>query len=419
MRDQTLIKRFEYNEGTRSDLVFSDTAEIYLESRLFQGPGVKLRPDSSTGEYPTTGEQWVRHRVTEPLALLGWQGFDYEADLPDGTSLGFRLSDGVDDWYWDGAAWSTPGAGDWSTVQEINDNVSTFPSMLATADRKKLQVVTRLVSTDSSLTPRLRTIKLLYRARINFSEDVILRSLIPALKSGVTTFKDFAKKLPATTSVLEVGPGQAHSVAPYEVADVVGVWNHTDDPDHLVDLFDSFDEGAQEIALTTSVDQGKKIWISFLAPTDVSIAKHPDYYEVATIPALVVERLRPVGKLHGTPGRRDAVINRDQKTATVVAEVDETSYDVDILAVVDRVADRFRLGDRLRQWVDENPLLHLVGLDDLLPIRLMRDPDWTGQPEGSGRLMGSLTVRLDRVAYPPPSRERNVITNWQPELTGP
>jgi len=414
MQERDLIKAFKYGEEWRDDLVFSGT-DIYLESTNSER-GVMLRKDSD-GDYPVTGEQYVRHRVTEPLALQSWEGFDYEAVEPTGTALAFRISDGTDDYWWDGGTWVvvTPDPAEWNTRQEIHDHIAGFRAAVSS---RKLQVVTRLTTTDPSLTPRLTTTKLLYRAWINFTEDLILRSFVPTLKAQIRPWKDSSFKAKSATDTFALGEGGAYTLRPYRVEEIVGVWDHDNDPQHLVSLFDSYDTGTEIMTLTSAVASGTRLFMTFKYAPRVSVAKHPDYIEVEDdIPSLTLEGLRAVLKMRGSPARRDAIINRADFSAKVVASVDATTFDLDILVSADRNTDRFRLSDAVRDFLEDNPLLNLVGVDEDTPVRLLQDPSFSGRPENSGLLQETITVRFDRVHYFPQAKDRYSVNEMNVALT--
>jgi len=411
MRTQDLIKRFQYDEEHRVDLSFSDATKIYLESRRTM-PGVRLRPDSS-GDFPTTGEHYVRHRVTEPLALDSWRGFDVEAVVPDGTALSFRLSDGTDDYWWDGGAWAVAGAGEWSTQAEIHANAASFRAAVST---RKLQVVTRLSTTDPSFTPRLTATKLLMRVTINFSEDLVLRSLVPTLKESIRPRKDWSLVLASATDTIDISSDGDHPVPSYVVTDVLAAYNHTTDPEHETDILSSYDEGTGVVTLTAAQSSGDRIWLALEYRPGVAVATHPDYYEVDAIPSIVVESLRPVGRMYSTRKRGDAVIDRTTGDAVRVGGPVQVSFEVDLMMATDRNSDRLRLGEAVMQHFDEAPLLNLRGVDEPVATRVTGDLAFTGRPEGSGVVGESLTVRFDRVDFWPTAEDRHAVQTFAPDL---
>ena len=248
MESQELIKRFEFIERERANLVFSDAAKINLDSYVLD-QAVKLKADSNG--YPTTGEHYVKHVLTEPRALENWLRFDYEADEPSGTEVLFRLSDGAQDYYFDGANWSVATSeSHWNTAAEIDNAISTFRAAVGS---NKLQPIARLKTSDPALTPKLRAVKILMGARFGIREEVILRSFIPALKANLRPQKDTSFILKADLNMIQLGDGSPYTVRPAKVADVYGVWNHTDDPDHLQNLKQSFDPNTE--TLTASGDR--------------------------------------------------------------------------------------------------------------------------------------------------------------------
>ena len=128
-RLKKLVKEFEFLEENRKKIVLGANTRLGLTE-----PCLHLLEDDD-GYYPTTTDITAKTWVTNPQTVKQWLGFEavvyHEKDY-DGTeltSVNFRLGDGTNEYYWDGAAWSVSTTS-WNTEAEIANNISTFPANL-------------------------------------------------------------------------------------------------------------------------------------------------------------------------------------------------------------------------------------------------------------------------------------------------
>ncbi len=232
----------------------------------------QLEVDSVSGKYPTSADLYVKSRLTSPQSVRSWTGFQayilHKTNFQNAavTSAQFRLDDDTDEWYWTGAAWAVASASDWNTEQEIADNITTFDAV----DKRQLAVVINLVSADGNETPEVVWVKVLYEAAIDsFVEDMVYRSLIPLIRANVRPIARAGVSMPATGTTLNISDLELE--AGYNVVGVDSVFDHTNDPDHLVDLFSSYAAGVitltGEAMLVHQAARSFEIWTGVMPST--------------------------------------------------------------------------------------------------------------------------------------------------------
>ncbi len=129
-RYKKLIKTWLFEERNRSGLTLD--ADI----RLHRGESsLQLLPDSTTDKYPTDADIKAITWIANPLSAREWLGFQAEiihvsVDGEVVTSAGYRLHDGTDQYWWNGAAWEV-NTTDWNTEGEVATNIGSFRSLRA------------------------------------------------------------------------------------------------------------------------------------------------------------------------------------------------------------------------------------------------------------------------------------------------
>lgn len=91
------------DERLRDELLFSNAEKIRMYPD-FERPGVRLRGTynqfSKKMEFPLDTDLTVTLPTWKPDAVRSWVGFSEISYKPDGTSIGWKLNDGTDDYYW-------------------------------------------------------------------------------------------------------------------------------------------------------------------------------------------------------------------------------------------------------------------------------------------------------------------------------
>lgn len=288
----TLPHDFDFIEDNRDGMTF--VGQCRLNPKLNGAGAVQLTADTD-GYYPVTGEHYVVSELYEPAAVRQWLGF--QADIthvmngPDTQLTGdaFRLGDGADQYYWDGAAWVVS-TSDWNTEGEIATNIATFP-----VTERALQVVVRLTTTDARSTPILTAVHIAWEGKVEAFEDIVYRSLVPLLRT-VRTIMDFGVKIkiPGGTS-LDIGAAVAAANMTVTVVDVDGVFNNNTDPDHYNNLLSSYNANTGIATLSTAVPVGQFAFCRLvLRPQVAIVSTSQDYTEVEATPALQIKDIEAV-----------------------------------------------------------------------------------------------------------------------------
>lgn len=389
MRLQKLIKEFRFAEDVRSRLTFGADIRLNPERHWLQ-----LKEDAN-GYYPLTADLQVETWVANPKSVKQWLGFDVEVlhtkvDTVQVTSLGFKITDGTTVRYWGGAAWLTAGASDWNTEEEVAANIDTYP-----VAERKLGVIINLKTTNKLATPRVRAVKVLYGSDVEFQEDILYRSLVPAIRSGVRPRGRLVFAAAATTDTFDLDDLGIET--PYSVVDVDAAFNHTDDPNHLDDLLSSYNPTTKEVVLSASIAAGKSVWIDFLWEPEVAVTTSQDYSEVERVPAIVLDDVNLIDA--SVRGQDDGVVNRADGTAVTLPA--PLVGDLEVLAhlITDKGVDLQRLATELKRFFENNPLLTSVGTDEQYRLWVVDEFDMTTAANRGDIQTGRLRFRVVGVRY--------------------
>lgn len=378
MRLRKFIKFLSFSETDRDDVTL--------------GPHTRIDPalhcaklgSYDSEEYPTDSDLYVITKVVHPRAVKQWLGIEPVVEHPrvEGTivtSLGFRLTDGTNQYRWNGSAWVVAVSG-WNSEIEISNHIATFP-----VTSRRLGVVINLKTTDSSVTPMLRGVKVLFAAKLDSEiEDAIERSLVPMLR-GVRAVTRLA--LTKEGSDNEIDMSSYNVDADYRFVGVDSVFNHTDDPNHDTDLLegittrtttDPWTNGTVDtITLSALVNDGKQIWLEMLYEPVVAVETSVDWYQTARVPALVIESVAFSG---GEGAGVDYVGNKDLGTAICVPAPLQGRLDITIAGISDKLIDHERLSAEVSRVLESERLLVVTGLDESYTITVMADYDFRSSP---------------------------------------
>jgi hypothetical protein len=269
-----------------------------------KGRGVGLRMDygSTTGTYPLAAETIVQ--------LPPWSAemFDtfwgvmplvdnlcddktadtellYKATLQDKGAIDCRISvDAGATWLvWKSGGWAAPGAGEWTSFYDLNDNLATIPF----ATYQLLMQVRLRQGTDPRIGPVFRGVRLGYSVLPNMAVEDVSRTLIRWLKTeyGIRFRESFV--LSGAAASVDTGkriPVQA----------VAHAYNTTLDPTRQVDLATGAFSGTS-ITLSASQAAGSVIeveWTAGLPNANVIIQRRDaDFFQelVNHVPSLILQ----------------------------------------------------------------------------------------------------------------------------------
>lgn len=349
-----ILHSFDFMETVRASLTFSDATKIRLDPTDHK---LKLKADSND-DFSTDADLYVKTQEFWPRTNKIWRGFYTSVTTPTGTSIGFKLNNGTNDYYWTGSAWAVAGASDWNTEAEIATNIATFPV-------GKLHVVVNLVTTDATITPTLQYVLVGYSAQIVFLEQWIYRTLVPLLREGCRPYAHWAIPIGTTTSTIDLDDYQLDT--PFNLVGIDTIYNHTDDSDHHTDLFDSYDTGTKVITLTTSIAAGKVAWINFIYEPEVAVLTSADYHELRKVPVLTLEDLR-ISEANRS-GWTNELVDKSAGTAIVYDPPWQCCLEGDIIISAPRSLDEMALAEEVLSFLSDNQAVTIQGTGEIA--------DWT------------------------------------------
>lgn len=382
-RLRRLIKRFAFEEKNRDRIDLTDT-KIRLNPRTNR---LELAEPYTTDAAGATAETWV----TNPSTVKQWLTVEIEIEhgYGDGgvqvTGDRYRLTDGADQYWWNGAAWEV-NTSDWNTEAELANNLPTFPIAA-----QSLGVIVNLTTTDATKTPRLKGIKVLWASDIEFSEDLIYRSLVRALRDNVRPITDYVVQPGASTTTIDLA-NDFPLETPYNVVGVDAVYDHTDDPDHLVDLFDSYDTLTKVVTLSSALPVDHLAFIRLIYEPEVAVTTSQDFYEVDKVPSLILDDVNLVDA--STVGTDDHVLNKDTGDAVKVPAPLQGDLEVTLHGITDKGVDHKRLADQIQAFFANFPTLRSTGLDEVYSLWLIEEYDARNSPGGADLHTGRARFRV-------------------------
>jgi len=274
---RVIFKVFEFHPDLRNEYAFSDTAKIGVAG--YQGT-ITLKPDSHC-HHPTDDDIWFKTDLYNPQALTEWLAIQPWISHPkdeDGvvhTEIKFKLSNGTDDYYWDGA-WSVAGASDWMTITDLQANFATFTAVSS----KKLALIANLKTDDLLYTPVLGRILVALEVDIgSWVEEYLYNTLIPELEAHMSACLDM-------DWAFDWGGGTTMDLSEYvtESGYIFENWrevyDYAGDPDHENDLLDNYNQGTGILTLSAPVDEGTRLFARVVPDVEYAVSTDADYYTV-------------------------------------------------------------------------------------------------------------------------------------------
>lgn len=388
-----LIQRFAMDGANRSKITIETGARINPSEAV---------PTLTLAEGATEGV--ARTWVWNPRSVKQWLGFEaevshqyYGGSLAGGeparvayTSLQFRVSDGTDDYYWTGAAWAVTTTL-WSSEADISANLPTFP-----VTAQKLQIVVRMATTEAGKNPRVRALKVLWLSDVEFFEDLVYRSLVRALRENIRPISDYpiAPGTAGPWSSLDLNDYPLET--PYNLVDVVEAYDHTADPNHLVNLRSGYDTGTKVVSFSSPIPDGNKIWLRFTYEPEVAVTTSADYHEVAKVPAIIIQDINE----RLTSGAIHDWICTNKTTGEGVKQFAAMQGDLELTAVglTDKAVDGKRLADAIKGFFANQRIITSRALDRDYSLWLQSEYDQRTPPTVADLHSGSFRFAVRDVA---------------------
>lgn len=378
MTTQSYIHEWEFRDGGAWEL--SDASLLTAAdgvARLRPVQPAAFLPGRTGRSYSTADDLYVRTAPFAPGIVTGWgfiEGIGDEPESYDGaaeTSLSYRLHDGTDSRFWNGAAWAVAGAGDWNTLADFNANLSSYTGA-------SLAVEARLRTTDGDLTPLLRVVKLKWTGEVvNTLREWLYNGVVRSLVNAVRPTTDYVIELAATGASFALSSYPLE--AGWDITDVVAAYNETDDPGHTTDILDNYAAGT--VTLTGSLAAGKQVWLVMRYAPQVAVTTDHDFSEAAKAPAIYITSVRvPTDTRRGLGASGPHIIDRSAATPAGTAfplPVPLVDIELTFALVAPGSVDLLKLQGVFADWMHAHPTLACSTFD--ASVRLEPGPamDWS------------------------------------------
>jgi len=386
MRLRKIIKEFVFEEENRTKITLGSNTRLNPDENWLQ------LKEQSDGLYLTDSDLYVKTWVVNPLTVKKWIGFQVVETIPEYNlvvtgSLAYRLSDGTDEFFWNGSAWEV-NVVDWNTEAEVANNIENFP-----VASKKLQVVINLKTDNVSYTPLVHRIKVLYESNVEHTEDLVYRSMVPMLRDEIRPRGRMLIKMTSTSDTISLAPIET----PYNIASIDSVFDHTNDPDHFVDLYQSYDEGTETITLSTTIAENDLAYVNFLWEPEVAVTTSQDYYEVEKVPVIVLDDINLLDATEQS--QTDFVFNKDTGSGWKIKSPLRGDLEFSIRLITDKGIDLLRLADETKRFFANNKVLRSVGLDEEYRLWLLTEYDMTTSANQEELHSARMTCRIVNVLF--------------------
>ena len=320
-----------------------------------------------------------------------------------GAGVTFRLWDGTDELYHDGAEWRVADPGEWNTVAEL---VAAFPELPGNV--RTLALLARLGTDDDRLAPAFYGCRVVYRCRqVDALDDALIRTVLASMRDELRPPGVAVWNTTSTTASVNLASEVSGEFA-YDVQDVAAVFNLTDDPDELAALPGAFVAGVW--TPTTPIATGKQVRLEFTYLPHLVASLHYEAVQLETLPAVY---LAPVGEpkvVH--PGGE--LLVRDVGAAVPTAErlrlPASVQQPLELRLVAGLASDTRRLRQALGAWLGENAVRILISPEtgELIEVRQTAPPADTGGAFAQGVVEARAGWLL---TYPRAGRETTTTTN--------
>jgi hypothetical protein len=365
------IKQFHFRPGQGVDLFnsveYSDTDLVRLSPSIGE---VTLKREAVSQFYSTDDDIWFRTWVTNPLAMRQIKMLQLFPNLQlTDTSRQVRIYDGTDDYYWDGAAWSVAGAGNWNTEADFNANIEAYDVLPG----RQFAITVNLKTTDREITPTVDEIRVLMSVHIDYIEDIVLRSLMPSLEGAIDPTARLTNVPAFEVDSDTIDLSEYRMNIPYTISDIAGVYDLTDDLELLYNLLDTYTPSTGIITLTSDIPAGNRPLVVIRYIPEVIFIQHQDWYEVTKVPCLLLQQLEVPQTTAYNLAAREGIVDKGTGNAVVLQEPWRATFEFRMHGLTASVVDEMRLMSRVIQYFEENPVLRSTGLDEYYRMRIERE----------------------------------------------
>jgi hypothetical protein len=384
MQTRVLIKRLGADESSRR--------------RWNLDGGLRLDPRSNTIKIPTSHGAYsldetltAESSVSRPLAVKRWLAFSASVKhkkSPDGgaafvTSARFKLGDGVSWYWWNGTQWIANDP-QWNTETQISQGIESFP-----VTQTAVQVRVNLRTTDQRVGPELVEIKFAYSAVIESIDDVVLRSLRRTLATQTVIGRvDMISPTDGATSF--VVSLKNH----YVVTGIDSVFDETEDPEHLSDLYQSWNGATNTVTTSALIPAGHVVRINFKHTAEVALHTDVDYREMKVIPAIGFTSTQEIDQGYTSS---DYVINLATNRGYRLARARQFDLVITLELAASKLWDLMRLAEMVKMTCGDHAKVTSLGTDESFDLAI-HEPFIVRNTSGTRNVhVGTMSLTVKRV----------------------
>jgi hypothetical protein len=227
------------------------------------------------GTYPLSSDVIFENYKAKSLTEL----FSFALEIDNEELCGVQLSnnDGASWLFWDGSTWATAGANDFSSVDEIDANIASFPFTFEKQIKPKIRLYS---NTAQKVSPRLGYVFLGLELSYDALEDAV-RTIKHAMERDLSFNLDFRCKLSKDTNKVTLKSN-------FEILNTeFRAFNLTNDPGKLDNIFQSYNPENNLVYFTATQSMNSVILIEYKGKCKIYIGADEEFI-VSELPSLVM-----------------------------------------------------------------------------------------------------------------------------------
>lgn len=319
-------------------------------------------------QYTTDDGLYIETKIFKPSACLEYVYINPYIHVPENTFVQYRLRDSNDHYYIDtnDNEWKIVDDNQWNTIEEINNDIHSWKKTSDVIDDKpEFSLVIYMKTNDSRVSPLYYGCDIVWKISDTYSsyEDVFFEAMIEKLES-IPMIKEWASGVVGEDTDTLTMP----STNDYELKDIYGVYNLTDDKYRKNNLYVSHSVSGDniEIQLKESLSSDKTAIIVFESHCPVHISTHPDFGSVRP-PSIIIENIFFMNR-SVTRGKSFIPNSNTENKGWIHPIHMVESYRVDCLLFVNRVRD-LRFKDKIMEEFLKKSWIYSEALDEKWDLR--------------------------------------------------
>ena len=274
------------------------------------------------------------------------------------------------------SSWVIGTSTDWNTMYVVNTHI---PELDIKTIGKGLGFYINLKTADPRYTPAVFYLQVLFSLDIEFTEDLIFDSVIPAMENGLVVTTQVNIKLVEDTDTIDLANTYVMENDGYNITGVEVVYNRTQDPTLVDNIGTGYtlgtprrggghDAGVVQLNGIQNKDDVLEMKLTYFPEIAVSTSK--DYYEVSKHPLIVFEHIekKSITTSPSSTINQNHIRNKLTLTGVKVDTPEQYNLIFEYACFTDRQSDQHRLGEALHRFFNAINSISSWGLDEPYPV---------------------------------------------------